>query len=445
MRGLRSFLGLLAILIALGAYLYFVESKRTPGDDTETKPDVFAVEAETIDEVTIRSEAGDTTTVRKSNDEWTVTAPAPAPADSGEISSITRSLASLEEGRVIDENPSTLADFGLESPRIEIAFKSGGSDHGLLIGARTPTGADIYAKTAASPKVFLIASYLDSTFNRSTFDLRDKSALRFDRDAADSMALVTDGRTIRFQKSGGTWQLAETAATRSDEAAIEGLLAQLDGLQMRGVVAPEADNPAKFGLDTPAATVRIGSGSSSAELQVGSPAEEGQLYARDAARPEIFTIDASLLDDLKKDAGEYRQKDLNDARAFNTTRIEITRGAGTVTFEKTAGKDAEGKEEVKWRRVAPSAGDVDAAQLESLLSALTSARATAFVDKLPAGASQQAAFALQFDEGRGNERVTFYQSGDEAYALREGSQPAHIDASVLSDITRALGELEPAQ
>ena len=445
MRGLRSFLGLLAILIALGAYLYFVESKRTPGDDGETKPDVFTIEADAIDEITITAESGDTTTVRKTGDEWSVVAPTTAPADDGEISGIATNLASLEEGRLIDENPSALADFGLEKPRIEVAFKGGGTDHRLLIGARTPTGADVYAKTAASPRVFLIASYLDSTFNRSTFDLRDKSALRFDRDAADSLSLITNGRTIRFQKAGGSWQLAEPASTRSDEAAIEGLLGQLDGLQMRSVAAPEAEDLARFGLDTPAATIRVGSGSSSAELQVGSTAEEGRLYARDAARPEIFTIDASLLDELKKDAGEYRQKDLFDARAFNTTRIEITRGAETVAFEKAAVKDAEGKEETRWRRVAPSAGDVDGTKVESLLSALTSARATAFVDELPAGAPQQAAFALQFDEGRGNERVTFYQSGDEAFALREGSQPARVEASVLSDITRALGELEPAQ
>ena len=32
MRGLRSFGGLLVMLIALGAYLYFVESKRPAGE-----------------------------------------------------------------------------------------------------------------------------------------------------------------------------------------------------------------------------------------------------------------------------------------------------------------------------------------------------------------------------------------------------------------------------
>ena len=52
MRGLRSFVGLLAILIALGAYLYFVESKREPGDG-EKRDKVFNVASDAIEEVTV--------------------------------------------------------------------------------------------------------------------------------------------------------------------------------------------------------------------------------------------------------------------------------------------------------------------------------------------------------------------------------------------------------
>ena len=56
MRGLRSFVALLVILIGLGAYLYFVESKRTPGDDGEKKEKVFTVESEKIEEITIKAD-----------------------------------------------------------------------------------------------------------------------------------------------------------------------------------------------------------------------------------------------------------------------------------------------------------------------------------------------------------------------------------------------------
>src|SRR5690606_10493649 len=154
------------ILIALVAYLYFVESKRTPGSDIEKRPKVFSVDESAIDEITIKAESGETTTLRKSGSDWQIVAPTSAEADSSEVSGLTMHLASLEEQRLIDENPSDVQEFGLDNPRVEVAFKAGGAEHRLLIGSRTPTGGDMYARTAASPKVFLIASYLDSTFNR---------------------------------------------------------------------------------------------------------------------------------------------------------------------------------------------------------------------------------------------------------------------------------------
>ena len=304
MRGLRSFVALLAILVGLGAYLYFVESKRTPGDPAETRPKVFAVDAGAIDEVTVRSEAGASTTLRKSGEEWKIVAPGAGDADAAEISGITTNLASLEEQRLIEETAGDLAAFGLDKPRVDVAFKSGGTEHRLLIGAKTPTGSDLYAKTGASSRVFLVAAYLESTFNRSTFDLRDKTALRFDRDAADAMEITTAGGAVKFAKTGGSWQLAQPASSRSDAAAIEGLLARLDGLQMKSIAADAPADLKTFGLAQPAATVRIASGSSSAVLQVGGAAAEGTVYAKDAARPEVFTIESTLADDLKKGAGE---------------------------------------------------------------------------------------------------------------------------------------------
>lgn len=439
MRGLRSFIGLLAILIALGAYLYFVESKRTPGDDVEKKAQVFAVESDKIAEITIKSESGDTTTLKKSGTEWQIVAPAAGPADSSEISGIVTNLATLDQQRLIDENPGDLKEFGLADPRIEVGFKVDGQEQKLLIGSKTPTGADLYAKTAAAPKVFLIASYLDSTFNRSTFDLRDKTALKFERDAADALEIATADRTLKFGKVEGEWRVTEPPVPRADAAAIEGLLTRIDGLQMKSLAAGDAADLAKYGLEKPAASVRVGSGSSQATLLVGSAAEEGSVYAKDASRPEVFTIEGTLLDDLKKDAGEYRQKDLFDARAFNTTRVEIARGGTSRVLEKATVKDQDGKEEQQWKQTAPAGKDVDRASVDTLLSSLTSARADAFVDKAPADAKTEVAFLLKFDEGRSQERVTFQRAGADAYAVRDGSAGvAKLAGTTLDEILKNL-------
>ena len=182
MRGLRSFGGLVVILIALGGYLYFVESKKPAGGDAEKKEKAFTVEADKIEEFTIKSESGERTTLRKSGSDWQIAQAAGVKPDAAEVSGITSNLSSLEIQRVIDENPSDLTEYNLTQPRVEVGFKAAGKDHKLLIGRKTPPGSDLYARVDDQKRVVLIPSFVDTTFNKTTFDLRDKAVLTVNRD-----------------------------------------------------------------------------------------------------------------------------------------------------------------------------------------------------------------------------------------------------------------------
>ena len=447
MRGLRSFLGLFAILIALGAYLYFVESKQTPGGDGDDKKEkVFAVEADKIDEVTIKSASGERTTLKKSGSDWQIVAPVTAVPDTAEVSGVTSNLATLEMQRVIDENAADLKEYGLAEPRIEVAFKADGKQQAIQIGDKTPTGTDLYAKLPDQKKVFLISSYLESSFNKTTFDLREKAALKLDREKVDALEIATADRQLRFARTEGEWQMTAPVKGRTDFTAVESLVGRLGTAQMKSVAAPEAADLKPYGLDKPAATVRIGTGSSQAVLLLGAKApEEGNVYAKDQSRPAVFTLESSLLDELKKDAGEFRQKDLFDARSFNTTRVEIARGGQTIAFEKTKVKDKDGKEEEKWKQVAPAAKDVDAAKVDALLTAITGARADTFqADASKTGLDKpELTVTLKFDDGKKEERVAFARSGSDAYASRAGEPgAAKIPASTVESIVKALEELK---
>jgi uncharacterized protein DUF4340 len=445
MRGLRSFLGLLIVAAALGAYLYFVESKRTPGDDGPKKEKVFNVESDKIEEITIKSESGEQTTLKKSGSDWQIVSPAAAKPDNAEVSGLTTNLSSVEMQRVVDENPPDLKEYGLAQPRVQVTFKAGGQEHTLQIGQKTPPGSDLYAKRASDKKVFLIASYLDSTFNRKTFDLRDKTAIRVDPNKLDAIEILTPQRTLRFAKANTEWQITAPTAGRADFSAVEGLAGRLAGLQMKSITAAEASDVKKYGLDKPSATVRLGTGSAQATLEIGSKSEDGGVYARDASRPTIFTIDGTLLDDLKKDPFEYRQKDLFDARSFNATRLEIVRAGQTYAFEKTKVKNKDGQEEEKWRQVSPQARDVEQSKVESLLSAITAARATAVGGPAAKGAldKPELTVVIKFDEGRKEDRVTFARSGAAAYAARAAdATPATVDTATIDAIVKALEALK---
>lgn len=442
MRGLR-FIILLIVAIPIAWYAYY-DSTKGPIDDSPKRDKVFTVEAEKIGELEIKSESGDRTTLRRKGTEWEIVQPVAAPTDQAAVSGITSNLTSLEIQRVIDEKPADLKEYGLAEPRVEVAFTADGQQRRLQLGQKTPSGSDVYAKLADDPKVFLVSSYVDSTFNRNTFDLRDKSVLDLDREKIDTMEVTAAGRTTRFEKKSGEWQMAQPPAGRADVSAIDGLVSRVSSVQMKSVV-PDATDLKKYGLDKPAVSVRLGSGSSHATLLIGGAADaEGSVYAKDVSRPAVFTIDSTLVEDLKKDPSEYRQKDLFDARSFNTTRLEIVRNGQTTVFEKTKVKDKDGKEEEKWRQTAPSARDVDAAKIEALISAATGARATSFVDSTAKTGldKPELSVALKYDESK-EERVTFARTGDSAYASRAGSSgAARIEPSVIDAIVKALEDLK---
>ena len=68
----------------------------------------------------------------------------------------------------------------------------------------------------------LIPSFVDTTFNRTTFDLRDKAVLTVNRDEIGALTVTTPSSTMRFEKASGEWKMAQPVAARADFSAIEG-------------------------------------------------------------------------------------------------------------------------------------------------------------------------------------------------------------------------------
>jgi hypothetical protein len=436
---LRSFLILVVIALGLGAYLYFVESKREPGEQKKQEKVFADLQSDKIDQVTIKSEKGQTTTAQKRGTAWQLTKPEPSPADEAELSGITSNLASLEVQRVVDDKPADLKQYGLDPARIDVTFTSAGKPRRLLLGQKTPTGSDLYAKLPDASRVFLVPSYLETTFNKSTFDLRDKTILKIDRDKTDHLDVQTADRTLAFAKQGADWRITAPLEARADFSAIEGILGRLNTTPMKSIAAPSVTDPndlKQYGLDKPAITVRIGAGSAQAGLGIGTSAGEGAVYAKDLSRPMVFTVESALADELKKPADDYRVKDLFEARSFNTTRIEVSRKGETLAFEKN--KDT-------WKQVAPAAKPVDGAKVDAFVIALTNARATRFVDKV-AGTGvdkPEMTVTIKYEDGQKQETVAFARTGSDAYARREGdASAAKIDAGTLDAIVKAIDALK---
>jgi hypothetical protein len=444
MRGLRSTIALVVVLAGLGAYIYFVTWKTPEGDTSKKTDKVFTgVQADKIEELRITSAGGDATTVKKDNGTWQVLQPVAAKADESEVSGITSALATTDIVRVIDENPSNLNDYGLSNPRIEVDFKlAGDKDYRkLFIGEKSPTGADLFAKRNDEKKVFLIPAFQETTFNKDTFALRDKVVLKFDRDKVDGVEIDAAGKSLVMAKDGAEWKIRKPLETRADYGSVEGLIGRVQTVQMKSIAADQA-NPAdlkKYGLEKPEATVNINAGSARATLLIGGKATDTTVYARDASKPAVVTVESALMDDLKKGADDYRRKDLFEFRAYNATRVELKRGADTVVFERVKGQGENAQD--KWRRVSPNPADVDRDKVDAMLAKLANMRATSFTDGKGALAPALEVH-VKFDDGKKEERVTLVKDGADVLALRPGEPgAAKTDAADLTEALKSLDEL----
>jgi hypothetical protein len=444
MRGLWSTAALVVVLAGLGAYIYFVTWKTPEGDTGSKKEKVFAaLQADKIDELKVSTAAGDVTTLKKEGGTWQLTQPIAVKADESEVSGITTALTSVELVRVVDEHPTNLNDYGLSNPHLEIDFKaSGDKDYRkLLIGEKTPTGGDLFATRNDEKKVFLIPAFQETSLNRRTFDLREKVVLKFDREKVDGLDVTAGGKTLAVTKDGGDWKPVQT---RADFGTVEGLVGRLQTVQMKSIVTDEA-KPAdmkQYGLDKPDATVNVNVGSARATLLLGGKAPDNTVYARDASKPAVVTIDGSLLDELKKGADEYRRKDLFEFRSFNANRVEVARNGQTVVFEKVKGQGDNAQD--KWRRVTPTAADVDKDKIDGLLSKLSNTRASSFVDSAAKTGLDKPALTItvKFDEGKKEEKVTFGQVGNDVFASRPGEPgAAKTDATDFNEAIKSLDEL----
>ena len=435
MRGLTSTIILLLVLVGLVGYIYFADAPPA----TEAKPKAFTVSPENIEEVQIKNADGETARAQRIDTSWQVVEPVKADADAAEVAAITSGLASLEVQRVVAENPTDVKQYGLEPARLEVAFREKDQKEfrRLLIGEKTPTGSDLYARTPDQGRVFLISSYLESTFNKNAFNLRDKAILKFDRDKADTLEI--DGAVaLQFSRQGTEWRIAKPISARADYAAMEGLITRLSSAQMQQIVAPEAKDLKQYGLDSPAAQVQVGTGSARATLLVGKPNAEELPYAKDASRPAVFTIEKALITDLTKPLADFRRKDVFDFRSFTANRLELRRDSGTQTFEKTKGAD--GKE--VWRDA--TGKNPDSANMEQLLTGLTNLRAQSFEGATHPSLKMPVLTAvIQFDEGKKTETVTFGRAGTDVYAAR-ADEPgsAKLENATFDEAIKALDGLK---
>lgn len=439
----------LAVAAGLGAYIYFVESKKEAKPDTKPKEKVLTLDKAKVKELTLAGAGKDEIKLVKDGSSWRLTAPTAAPADSQESESVLSSLEGLEMDEVVTETPGKLSDFGLDPPKSRVAVtQTGGPAQEVLFGNKTPDEGSVYAKQPSKPRVFTVPAYSAAVFDKKPFDLRDRDVLHVNRDAVRKLEVTgPDGGYALARDERGEWAFTAPLATRAGRWSVDGLLGNLETLRMESVAAEDAADPKPYGLDKPVRIVRLGLADGNTKtLDIGAATGEKKHYAREGGRGLVAVVPDTILDTLAKGKDDLRAKRLLEVSSFDVEGFEVESGGARKTYARTSSKDKDGVDTSKWKRTKPDAKDLDTTKVQDALFLVGGVDVQEFVDK-PAGADTYGLDhpAVKVTIREKDKPETSFEVGEKAgtyYARRAGDQAVlKLDPAKAADLVKKFNEL----
>ena len=159
--------------------------------------------------------------VREESD-WKVTQPEKLKADGSEVRSFLSSLRGIRAQDFVDQ-PASLGDYGLDSPRERIAVVVGKDKtrKELLIGAEKEKdrNKELYVKRADADTVYAIGAWAWTGLNKDLAAFRDKTVLPFELASLGAVEVERrDGESYRIVKQGDA-AAASAAPPPASEAA----------------------------------------------------------------------------------------------------------------------------------------------------------------------------------------------------------------------------------
>lgn len=462
----------LLVLAGLGSYIWFVERKREPKPEGEReKVTVLAVDKAKAKEISLATAAGDTIRLVKEGSGWKVTAPFAAPADTTAVESMLTSLEKLEADEVVVEQAASLSEYGLDKPSRTVTAVVEGVSAPLSVqfGAKSPDGSSVYARTGSAPKVYLVPSWIEGSFDKKPFDLRDRDLLHVKRDDVRSLEVVgPEGSYSLARTDAGEWAFTKPVATRAGRWSVDGLLGTIENLRMESVAADAATDAKPFGLEKPvrsvtlvlkdggARTLEIGAGApdpTASPAPSPSPAKKGEkpappkptkYYARQKGTGLVAVVPATLADDLAKGMGELRAKRLLEVATYETEGFEAVAGGAKKAYAKSTAKDKDGLDKTQWKRTAPDAKDLETTKVEDALFKMGGVEVAEFVDQpQPLAAYGLDAPVLKVTvKAKGESWIEVGKKDGAVYARRNGDAAVlKLDPTKAEELLKAFSEL----
>ncbi|HKV61561.1 MAG TPA: DUF4340 domain-containing protein [Candidatus Acidoferrum sp.] len=422
------------LLLVLSGIIWWSNKKaataeKPPASTATVK--LLTVPEDQIQEIEIKKRAGDSVHLRRIDSKWQLETPEPLRADPDTVSGMISSLSSLSSDRTVEEKATSLDQYGLTQPPMEVNITDKDKKSTkLLIGDDTPAGSAVYAAIAGDPRVFVLSSYKKNGFDKSANDLRDKRLLIFDSDKVSNIELTAKKQTIAFGRTKDEWQIVKPKPLRADRFQVEELLRTLHDAKMD--LSASEDNKktsAAFSSGTPFVSIKVTDVSGTQELQVRKNKDD--YYAKSSAVAGVYHVSGGTSTGMDKSLDDFRNKKLFDFGFTEPDKVELHDGTKSYSLTHN-GND--------WWS---NGTKMDPGTVSALIDKTRDLSASGFAET--GLATQVLELTVTSDSGRRVEKVSFSKNGDKFLAKRE-NEPAlyELNASAVEELQKSAADLKPA-
>jgi len=334
---------------------------RTAADAGEPVLDPAAFDPDAVERITLaRLDETDLVFEKREGDRWFQVEPVEFRMQTWAIRGLATAAADLivEESipvRELDEDLSA-ADLGLEPPRAVLTLEDDEGNTFTLRLGRIYVGGKAYVRRAAEGPVLVVPDALhvrvlrrdpEQWREKDVFDEagQEMSRIRITRGTGaggpfgSGAAEADESRVVAPGRMRTRWSMSEPWQARVDQAAVSNLVSRLSGASLRGFVADEPEDLARYGLSDPADVIAIEIDRPTAEadietdrqvLQLGHPLdlEDRTRYAKRADRPVVFTIAGPTVDAMLPDPLGLVSKRIVEIPAADVRSVEVRPAAG---------------------------------------------------------------------------------------------------------------------
>ena len=301
---------LFLIVVGLGLYIKFYESKRPGTEDAEKHAqNVVNFDREKIDGIFIQN-GDDKIELRRRDQKWRLETPVKDLADNMVVDNLLSDLEGWQKqttisGKEIDADKGRLAEFGLHKPKLRLKLTGQGAPPEVWFGKDAALEGKMYVRFENSKETFLVPQSIKKDIEKKADDFRDKKLTDLTATQVSKVILKTATGEMELQKQGEHWAIVKPMRAPADDQKVGDLIAQITTARIEQFVAEDRGDLHPYGLAEPRGSItffgledkstaktNLPGGGQRQTLQIGTVPEKNkeQVYVRFTPRNFVYTL-----------------------------------------------------------------------------------------------------------------------------------------------------------